>query len=172
MVDNVVRPLGQQYRYSAKSNGLSQKAVSMKRRNGIARLASIPPLVVGVVLGWLAASVFFMTSDFITVSIALLVLYFVTAWELRWWQSVRRKIPVSILIGAFAILLLAPRAQGFFPIDSVSDLFRFAGPFSSVNWAITGSSIALAIVFLVAPMDNLAEPQEAELASPDVPQEL
>jgi hypothetical protein len=132
----------------------------VSNRQKYSRLAAVPALVVGVVLGWVSATPFFYTSAVITVPIAMLVLYAVIAWELRWWQEMRLGIPGSIMAGGIAVAILAPTVYGDFRINSVWDLFRLVGPFSSVNWALIGASIALAIVFLVAPINASVGPGE------------
>jgi hypothetical protein len=118
------------------------------------RILSVLTLVVAVTISCLVTAVLYRRTDESLPIVALVILYGLLAWQLRWWRELMYRIPVTIICGAMLLSMLRPATVARrFPSR---ELFSTHQGFYAVNWALAGAAFFTLVILLCAPM-SIAE---------------
>lgn len=126
------------------------------------RLAVIPPTLAGLAAGWLCSALLFAVWRRPSPILSLVVLYAITAWDLRWWTELRTRMPLAIFGGGILVAAFRPIVGGRSLFDGWSDLLQATGPFSVVNWALSGATLFLIVVFVIWPMTDARKQEPSD----------
>lgn len=118
------------------------------------RLAILPAIVAGCLIGWLLAALLYIRTDYESPFVAVLVLYLVVAWEIRWWHEIRFRLPLAIFGGATLAHLLHPKVYGWPRINYVTDMMGLFGAFGDVNWSLPGAVFMVLAASIYTPMSR------------------
>ena len=119
------------------------------------RLSAFVSLAVGLAISWLASAYCYLETGLANPIAALVIMYTIIAFDLRWWSEMTWRVPIWMIIGSFLLFMLQPvivarRVE----YTRYEGLTHWHSPMTGVNYALTGATIFLVFIFLLAPMNS------------------
>ena len=130
----------------------------MNAREIMYRLSAFLALAIGLAISWLASVYCYLETGFAHPIPAILVLYAIVAYDLRWWPEMTWRVPVVIVVGSLVTVTFRTEMSSYRSIvmTRYEGLTSFLSPMADVNAALIGATAFLAITFLLAPMNKSA----------------
>ena len=118
------------------------------------RLSAFLALAIGLAIGWLASAYCYFETGFAHPIPAILVLYAIVAYDLRWWPEMAWRVPVVIVVGSLVTVTFQTEMSSSVMMTRREGPTSFLSPMADVNASLFGATIFLAITFLLAPMNK------------------
>ena len=115
------------------------------------RAIAVFTLAVAVVIAWLTTATLYRWANYSLPIVALVAMYGILAWQLRWWRELKYRIPVAMLGGATLLSMLRPATVAV--RNPSRSLFSMHQGFYAVNWALIGATLFALVILLIAPMN-------------------
>ena len=119
------------------------------------RLSAFLALAIGLVISWLTSVYCYLETGFANPLPAILIVYAIVAYDLRWWREMAWRVPIYMTVGGFLLFFLQPTfAARRVEYTRYEGLTHWHSPMTDVNYFLVGVTIFLVTTFLFAPMNK------------------
>ena len=127
----------------------------MNAREIMYRMSAFLALAIGLTISWLASVYCYLETGFANPIPALVIVYAIVAYDLRWWREMAWRVPTYMTVGGFLLLFLQPVVvANRVEYTRYEGLTHWHSPMTDVNYALVGATIFLVATFLFAPMNK------------------